>query len=57
MIYEHLYIGNNHVKALEKCRKANPEFEDCILIAQTFDPEEEKNKEYFKALLRCDCVG
>lgn len=37
---ERLYVGNNHVKALEKFRKEYPEQKDCILIAETCEKKE-----------------
>ena len=45
---EHLYSGNDHVKALERFRKEYPEHKDCVLIAETIDSEEPKYKEYFR---------
>ena len=53
---EHLYLGNNQVKALERFRKEYPEHRNCILIAETYDSEAEKNKEHFNVCLRCGCV-
>ena len=53
---EHLYLGNNQVEALEKFRKEYPEHDKCILIAEKYDSEEERNKEHFKACMRCGCV-
>ena len=53
---EHLYLGNNQVKALEKFRAEYPEHKDCILIAEKYDSNEERHKEHFKACLACGCV-
>lgn len=53
---EHLYLGNNHVNALDKFRKEYPEHKNCILIAESYDSEDERNKEHFKACLNCGCV-
>ena len=53
---EHLYLGNNQVKALEKFRKEYPEHNDCILIAERYDSEDERNAEHFKICLSCGCV-
>lgn len=53
---EHLYFGNNHVKALNRFRKEYPEHKDCILIAETIESENLKYKEYFQACLNSGCV-
>lgn len=53
---EHLYLGSNQSTALERFRSEYPEHKDCILIAESYDSEEECNKEHFKACLRCGCV-
>ena len=53
---EHLYLGTNQVKALERFRNEYPEHKECILVAQTYDSEAEENKEHFQACLRCGCV-
>ena len=53
---EHLYLGNNHVNALDKFRKEYPEHDSCILIAESYDSEDERNKEHFQACLNCGCV-
>lgn len=49
--YEHLYPENSHANALARCRKENPEFEHCNLVAQTYDTEDPKNRAHFQALL------
>ena len=53
---EHLYLGNNHTKALERFRNEYPEHKECILITETYDSEAGKNKEHFQACLKCGCV-
>lgn len=53
---EHLYLGDNHVNALARFRKEYPEHKNCVLVAETYDSEEEKNKEHFNVCLRCGCV-
>ena len=53
---EHLYLGNNHVKAMMRFKKEYPEHKNCILVAETYDSEEEKNKEHFTSCLYCGCV-
>ena len=53
---EHLYLGTNQAEALSKFRYEYPEHKDCILVAETYDSDEDKNKEHFKACLRCGCV-
>jgi hypothetical protein len=49
-------LGNNQVVALEKFREEYPEHENCILIAERYDSEEERHKAHFKACLACGCV-
>ena len=51
---EHLYLGDNHVKALDWFHREYPEHNDCIVIAETYDSEE--NAEHFAACKRCGCV-
>lgn len=51
---EHLYFGNNQVKALEWFRKEYPEHYNCIVVAEHYESEE--NKEHFSACKRCGCV-
>lgn len=53
---EHLYFGNNHVKALEWFRKEYPEHNKCIVSAETIDVDEPGNKEYFEACKGSGCV-
>lgn len=53
---EHLYLGTNQSKALERFRIEYPEHKECILVAQTYDSEAEENKAHFQACLRCGCV-
>lgn len=53
---EHLYFGNNQVKALERFRKEYPAHNDCILVAEAYDSDDPKNKEHFEICLRCGCV-
>lgn len=53
---EHLYFGNNHSDALRKFRQEYPEHKNCVLIAETYDSEDEKNTEHFKSCLNCGCV-
>jgi hypothetical protein len=55
--YEHLYLGNNHTKALERCIQENPEFKECILMAETYDSEDVKNQEHYQACVRCNCIS
>ena len=42
-INEYFYKGKDQVKALEKCRKDYPDFNDCILIAENYYKGENKN--------------
>lgn len=53
---EHLYMGNDQVKALERFRAEYPEHEKCIIVAENYDSEKEENKAHFAACLRCECV-
>ena len=53
---EHLFHSSNHAEALAWFRKEYPEHKDCIVIAETYDSESNKNAEHFKACLRCGCV-
>ncbi len=53
---EHLYIGNNQVKALEWFRNEYPEYNDCIIVAEHYDSDDPKNKEHFAVCKRCGCV-
>lgn len=53
---EHLYLGTSQVKALERFRREYPEHSHCIVIAENYDSDEEKNKSHFAACLRCGCV-
>lgn len=53
---EHLYLGENTVEALEKFRAEYPEHYKCVLIAERYDSEAEKNREHFKACLNCGCI-
>ena len=53
---EHLYSGDSHTDAIIRFRKAYPEHKDCIVIAETYDSENEKHKEHFAACVRCGCV-
>lgn len=54
---EHLYPGNDQVKALERFRRNYPEHKDCILVAETIDGDDPKNEEYIHIFYRCGCVG
>ena len=51
---EHLYLGDNHVTALERFRREYPEHDKCTVIAETYESDE--HKEHFAACLRCGCV-
>lgn len=53
---EHLYHGSDQVKALDWFRKEYPEHRDCIVVAESYDSDDPKNKEHFSACLRCGCV-
>lgn len=51
---EHLYSGDNQVKALEMFRKEYPEHDQCILIAENYNSDD--HPDHFKACQACDCV-
>ena len=53
---EHLYLGNSHTDAILRFRKEYPEHKDCIVIAETYDSDDKKNKSHFAACVRCGCV-
>lgn len=51
---EHIYFNRSQSEALTKFKEEYPEHNDCILVAEYYDPEQ--NKEHFTACLRCGCV-
>lgn len=51
---DHLYLGNDHVKAINRFRKEYPEHDDCIVIAETYDSEQ--NADHYKACWNCGCI-
>ena len=53
---EHLYVGDNQVKALEIFRKEYPAHDDCILVAEHYNSEDPTNLKHFEACSRCGCV-
>lgn len=53
---EHLYIGSDQVKSLERFRKEYPEHDNCILVAEHYDSEDLENIEHFKICSKCGCV-
>ena len=53
---EHVYAGDDHVKALERFRREYPEHDKCILIAETVDEDIDNPSEWFQACSRCGCV-
>ena len=56
LLAEHLYLGDSQVKAIERFRKEYPEHNDCIVVAERYDSEDEKNKEHFRICCQCGCV-
>lgn len=54
---EHLYWGDNQVKALEWFRKDFPAHKDCILVAETIDGDDPKNEEYIRICNICGCIN
>ena len=53
---EHLFLGDNQVKALEWFRKEYPEHDECIVVAEYYDSDDTKNAEHYAACKRCGCV-
>ena len=53
---EHLYFGNSQTKAIVRFRREYPEHNDCIVVAEAYNSEEQKNKEHFGACSRSGCV-
>ena len=53
---EHLYFGNDQVKALEWFRREYPEHDHCIVVAESYDSEDPRNAEHFAVCKRCGCV-
>lgn len=51
---EHLYLGSDQQKALERFRAEYPAHSNCIIVAEPYESDE--NKEHFAACLRCGCV-
>lgn len=53
---EHLYLGEDQVKAIERFKKDYPQYVGkCILVAETIDSLDDP--EYFKVCQRCECVN
>ena len=53
LLADHLYAGDNHVKAIEAFRKEYPEHEKCVITAKTVDDEDPNLREYFSASRHC----
>lgn len=51
---EHLYHGSDQQEALEWFRREYPAHNNCIVVAEPYDSEE--NKEHFAVCVRCGCV-
>lgn len=56
LLAEHLYLTDSQVKAIERFRREYPEHKDCIVVAEDYDSEDQKNKEHFEICCRCGCV-
>lgn len=52
---EQLYSTINQSIALQKFRADYPGHKECLLIAETYDSE--KNKEHFEICKSCGCVN
>lgn len=52
---EQLYLGTDQAKSLARFRAAYPEHDKCILVAEPYESDD--NKEHFAACLRCGCVN
>lgn len=53
---EHLYVGDNQVKAIERFLREYPEHKDCIVVADHYDSDSPENKEHFQICANCGCV-
>ena len=53
---EHLYLGKSHTNAILKFRREYPEHDQCIVIAETYDSNDPKNKEHFNIMKKCGCI-
>ena len=53
---EHLYAVENQNKAIERFRREYPGHKDCIVVAEDYDSENQKNAEHFRTCSECGCV-
>lgn len=53
---EHAFVGDNHVKAIERFRNLLPEHKNCYLVAETIDDNDPNWKEWFRVARNCGCV-
>ena len=49
-----LYLEDRQDKAIERFKKANPEYSKYIIVAEDFDVSDPANTELFKAYIRTD---
>lgn len=54
LLAEHLYFTDSQVKAIDRFRKEYPEHKDCIVVAENYESDE--NKEHFRVCINCGCV-
>lgn len=53
---EHLYFGSDKQRALDRFRNEYPEHRDCIIVAEPYESDCDKNKEHFLICVKCGCV-
>ena len=51
---DHLYLCENSLKAIDAFRKEYPEHDRCIVTAEEFDKE--NNRDLYKVFVDCGCV-
>lgn len=57
LVAEHLYYGDDHVRAIEAFRKEYPEHDSCIVVASTIEGDSQKWQEYVNVCRRCGLVN
>ncbi len=57
LMAEHLYYGDDQVRALEMFRREYPEHDSCIVVASTIDSNDPKWQEYISVCHRCGVVN
>ena len=57
MVGDHIYMGDDQVKALDRYRRDFPDHNDCICVAETINDEDPTLAEFFAVHYRCGCAG